>query len=60
MQQSTREISELNNILEKLRDENQALQAEEKAHRMEKKGWSINISSSDLSTARAELPNSVD
>ena len=37
-QQTTREISELNNILEKLRDENQALQAQGKAQNLEKKG----------------------
>ena len=38
-QQSIREISDLNNVLEKLRDENQSLKAEEKEHKMEKKGW---------------------
>lgn len=47
-QTSTREIADLNNILEKLKDENQALQDEEKAHKMEKKEEVQPLSSADL------------
>ncbi|XP_028400333.1 RILP-like protein 1 isoform X2 [Dendronephthya gigantea] len=46
--QSSREISELINTLEKLRDENQSLHAEEKAHRLEKKEEVQQLSSADL------------
>lgn len=47
-QTSTREITDLNNILEKLKDENQALQAEGKAHHLEKKEEARQLSSADL------------
>lgn len=58
-QTSTREIAELNNILEELNDENQVLRAEEKAQKLETKEGAKHLSSADLAVLE-QMKNTID